>query len=262
MADLRVAVAGASGRMGAASIRAVLATPGMILHSAFDRPGTPAIGTAAGPVTVGDDALAALAGADALLDFTVPAASVMFAVEASKRGMIHIIGTTGCSDEDEAIFNRAADRGARIVKSGNFSLGINVLIGLVRQAAKLLPSYDIEVLEMHHRRKVDAPSGTALMLGQAAADGRGIDLGQHSVRVRDGHTGPRPEGSIGFAMLRGGTVVGDHSVIFAGDNERIEFRHLAEDRAMFAAGAVRAALWARDQAPGRYDMADVLGLKN
>lgn len=263
MAGLRVAVAGAGGRMGAAIIAAVLATPGLVLKAAFDQPGAPAIGREVAPgVRIGEDPLAALEGADALLDFTAPAASVILAGEAARRGLIHVIGTTGCGPADDAAIAQAARSGARIVKSGNFSLGINVLLGLVRQAARLLPGYDIEVLEMHHRRKVDAPSGTALMLAEAAAEGRDIGLDEHSVRVRDGHTGPRPEGSIGFATLRGGTVVGDHTVILAGDSERIELSHRAEDRAMFAAGAVRAALWARDRPPGLYTMADVLGLKD
>jgi 4-hydroxy-tetrahydrodipicolinate reductase len=177
------------------------------------------------------------------------------------RGLVHIIGTTGCSKEDDWAIQKAGSAGARIVKSGNFSLGINVLQGLVRQAAKALPGYDIEILEMHHNKKVDAPSGTALMLGQAAAEGRGIDLDANSVRSRDGHTGPRPTGSIGFATLRGGAVIGDHTVILAGETERIEITHRAQDRGMFAAGAMQAALWAAGQPPGYYDMADVLGFR-
>ncbi len=269
MTDLRIAIAGAGGRMGAANIRAVATTPGLIVHAAFDRPGSAAIGRDAGElagidtlgVSVGDDAEAALVGADAIIDFTAPAVSVLLSELAAPRGLIHIVGTTGCSREEDWSIQKAGSAGARIVKAGNFSLGVNVLLGLVRQAAKALPDFDIEVLEMHHNRKVDAPSGTALMLGQAAADGRGIDLAQHSVRVRDGLTGAREEGSIGFATLRGGNVVGDHSVIFAGENERIEISHRAADRGMFAAGAAKAVLWAADQPPGFYDMADVLGFK-
>ncbi|RYE09170.1 MAG: 4-hydroxy-tetrahydrodipicolinate reductase [Hyphomicrobiales bacterium] len=269
MTDLRIAIAGAGGRMGAANIRAVAATPGLVVHAAFDRPGSSAIGRDAGDwagidtlgVTIGDNAEAALAGADGLIDFTAPAVSVLLSELAAPRGLIHIIGTTGCSREEDWAIQKAGSAGARIVKAGNFSLGLNVLLGLVRQAAQALPDYDIEILEMHHSKKVDAPSGTALMLGEAAAEGRGIDLAQHSVRVRDGHTGPREAGTIGFATLRGGNVVGDHSVIFAGENERIDIAHHAADRGMFAAGAVKAMLWAANQPPGFYDMADVLGFK-
>jgi len=267
MSDLKVAVAGAGGRMGGANIRAVVATPGLIVHSAFDRSGAPPIGKDAGELA-GVDALgvaitdkldAALSGADAIIDFTAPANSVALANEAAKRGLIHIIGTTGCSEADDAAIADAASRGARIVKAGNFSLGVNLLLGLVRQAAAALPDFDIEVLEMHHNKKVDAPSGTALMLGEAAARGRNVDLRTHSVRVRDGHTGAREAGSIGFATLRGGNVIGEHKVILAGPSERIELTHIADNRALFADGAMRAALWARDQRPGLYSMADVLG---
>lgn len=267
MADLKVAVAGAGGRMGGAIIRAVTATPGMVVQSAFDRIGGQAIGKDAGAIAgleplgvlVLDHVEAALAGAQAIIDFTAPAASVALARKAAERGLVHIIGTTGCTDEDDAAIKAAARAGARIVKSGNFSLGVNLLAGLIERAARELPDFDIEILEMHHNKKVDAPSGTALLLGAAAARGREVDLFSHSVRVRDGHTGARQAGSIGFATLRGGTVVGDHTVIFAGDRERIEFTHRADDRTIFAAGAVRAALWARDQRPGLYNMADVLG---
>ena len=256
--------------MGAAIIRAASATAGLVVQSAFDRIGSPVIGKDAGAlagiepngVLVLDHVEAALAGAQAIIDFTAPAATVALARKAAERGLVHIIGTTGMSAEDDAAIKAAARAGARIVKSGNYSLGINTLLGLVRQAAAALPGYDVEIVEMHHNRKVDAPSGTALMLGEAAAAGRGIDLASHSVRVRDGHTGAREAGSIGFAALRGGTVIGDHTVIFAGPSERIEFTHRAEDRAMFANGAVRAALWARDQRPGFYSMADVLGFTN
>jgi 4-hydroxy-tetrahydrodipicolinate reductase len=253
--------------MGAANVRAVAATPGLVLHAAFDRPDSPAIGRDAGEVagagtlgvTIGDNAEAALDGADVLIDFTAPAVSVLLAALAAPRGLVHIVGTTGCSKEEDWAIQKAGSAGARIVKSGNFSLGINMLMGLVRQAARALPGYDVEVLEMHHNKKVDAPSGTALMLGRAAAEGRGIDLDQHRVTVRDGHTGPREDGSIGFATLRGGGVIGEHSVILAGDTERITLSHSAQDRGMFAAGAVQAALWAANQPPGFYSMADVLG---
>jgi len=210
---------------------------------------------------VTDDPLAAFAKADGVLDFTTPAASVEFAGYAAQARIVHIIGTTGLSSDDEAKIAAAA-RHATIVKSGNMSLGVNLLATLVKQAAKALAAadFDIEIMEMHHRHKVDAPSGTALLLGQAAAEGRGIGLAESSVRVRDGHTGPRQTGTIGFATLRGGSVVGDHSVILAGTGERITLSHHAEDRSIFARGAVKAALWARDKKPGLYSMLDVLGL--
>ena len=277
MAELRVAIAGAGGRMGAANIRAVVAArgtrlhsalSGIVVHSAFDRPGSEAIGKDAGVhagldplgVIITDNVEAALQGADAIIDFTAPAASVALARRAAEAGLVHVIGTTGCTAEDEAAIRQAAAGGARIVKAGNFSLGVNLLQGLVRQAAGILgEDFDIEILEMHHNRKVDAPSGTALMLGQAAAQGRGIDLDTHSARGRDGLTGPRKKGEIGFAALRGGTVVGEHTVMLAGDGERIELTHRAESRTIFANGAVRAALWAAGQPAGLYDMADVLG---
>ena len=266
MSDLKVAIDGAGGKMGAANIRAIAATPGITVISAFDRAGAPVIGKDAGElagiealgVAVTDDVAIALNGADAILDFTAPANSVALAREAAKRGLVHIIGTTGCSEADDAAIREAAS-GARIVKDGNYSLGVNLLLGLVKQAAAALPGFDIEILEMHHNKKVDAPSGTALMLGEAAARGRNLDLKTHSVRVRDGHTGPREEGSIGFATLRGGNVIGEHRVILAGPSERIELNHIADNRALFADGAVRAALWARGQKPGLYNMADVLG---
>jgi 4-hydroxy-tetrahydrodipicolinate reductase len=266
MSDLKVTIAGAGGKMGAANIRAIAATAGITVVSAFDRAGAPAVGKDAGElagiealgVTITADVAAALADAEAIIDFTAPANSVALAQEAAKRGLVHIIGTTGCSEADDAAIREAAAR-ARIVKAGNFSLGVNLLLGLVKQAAAALPGFDIEILEMHHNKKVDAPSGTALMLGEAAARGRSVDLKTHSVRVRDGHTGAREEGSIGFATLRGGNVIGEHKVILAGPSERIELNHIADNRALFADGAVRAALWVRDQRPGLYSMADVLG---
>lgn len=279
MAELKVVVAGAGGRMGAANIRAVAAlkgltlhgavsTSGLTLHAAVDRPGTPAIGQDAGlfagiealGVKITDDMDAALAGADAIIDFTAPAASVGLAQKAARLGLVHIIGTTGCSEADDAAIAAAAQQGARIVKSGNFSMGMVVLASLVRKAAAALADYDVEILEMHHNKKVDAPSGTALLLGEAAAEGRGIALKDHSVRVRDGHTGPREAGTIGFATLRGGNVIGDHMVILAGQSERIELNHRAQDRTIYANGAARAALWAAGQPAGLYGMTDVLGL--
>ena len=269
MGELRVVVAGAGGRMGRTLLRAVLGEPKMRLVGALDRPDAEAqgedagllAGTGAAGVLVATEPGVLIANADALLDFTAPAATLEYAEIAAEVGIVHVIGTTGISPEDDALLKAAAGR-SRIVRSGNMSLGVNLLAALVRRAAAALgPDYDIEILEMHHRHKVDAPSGTALLLGRAAAEGRSIELAEHSVRGRDGHTGARPGGAIGFATLRGGSVVGEHSVIFAGEGERIELSHHAESRDNFARGALRAALWAADKPPGLYDMRDVLGLK-
>ncbi len=254
--------------MGAANIAAIAASKGVVLHAALDRPGAASIGKDAGflagleaiGTAITDDVEASLVGADAIIDFSAPAASVALAQKAAKLGLVHIIGTTGCSEPDDAAIHEAAQAGARIVKSGNFSMGMVLLANLVEKAAQALAEYDVEILEMHHNRKVDAPSGTALMLGEAAAKGRNIALKDYSVRVRDGHTGPREPGTIGFATLRGGNVIGDHMVILAGQSERIELNHRAQDRTIYANGAVRAALWAAGQPAGLYSMVDVLGL--
>jgi 4-hydroxy-tetrahydrodipicolinate reductase len=268
--NLRVVIAGAGGRMGRALIHAVAATKGVTLAGAVDAPDSAVIGRDAGElaglgkngVTIVADVASLLRAADALVEFAIPAATLAFAELAAKTGIIHVIGTTGHSAEEEAVIANAASR-AIIVKSGNMSLGVNLLAALVKRVAKTLgEDYDIEIVEMHHNKKIDAPSGTALLLGRAAAAGRGIDLNQHSVRGRDGMTGARCAGDIGFASLRGGTVVGEHSVIFAGPAERIELTHRAEDRMIFARGALHAALWARGKKPGLYSMADVLGLKD
>lgn len=266
MSELKVAIAGAGGRMGGANLRATAHAEDAVVAAALERAGSPLIGLDAGEVAglqplgviISDD-MTALDTVDAVIDFTTPAATVTLAAETAKRGLVHIIGTTGCSAADEAAIAEAGRKGARIVMAGNFSLGINLLLGLVRQATAALPGFDIEVLEMHHNRKVDAPSGTALMLGQAAAEGRGIDLDSHAVKAREGHTGPREAGTIGFATLRGGNVIGDHKVILAGPSERLELGHVADERSLFADGALRAALWARHQPAGLYSMADVLG---
>ncbi len=268
-AAMKLVVVGAAGRMGQALIRMVHEIEGVTLHAAVGRPGSPFIGKDAGEISglgpngvaITDDPLAAFLHADGVLDFTTPATTNEFAALAAQARIVHIIGTTGCSVEDEQKIS-AASRHARIVKSGNMGLGVNLLSVLVEQAARALDpaDWDIEVLEMHHKRKVDAPSGTALLLGEAAAKGRGIDLATHSVRVRDGHTGAREAGTIGFATLRGGSVIGEHSVIFAGEGERVSMAHSAGDRSIFARGAVKAALWARDKKPGLYSMLDVLGL--
>jgi 4-hydroxy-tetrahydrodipicolinate reductase len=261
-------VVGAAGRMGRMLIQAIHEADGCRLAGAIEREGSVALGQDAGllagvgqaGVLITADPAPVFADADGVLDFSAPAATVAFADLAARTGLVHVIGTTGLSEDDFARLRAAAGR-ARVIQSGNMSLGVNLLAGLVRKvAATLGPEFDIEILEMHHRLKVDAPSGTALLLGEAAAQGRGVALKERSVRVRDGHTGARAQGDIGFATLRGGTVVGEHSVVFAGAGERIELVHRAEDRAIFARGAVRAALWGRDRPPGYYTMADVLGL--
>ena len=269
MGDMNLVVVGAGGRMGRTLIRAIDDMAGARLCGAVEHEGSPHLGRDAGElaglgplgVTIGDDPLPLFAKADGVLDFTTPEASVAFAGYAAQARIAHVIGTTGCSPEDDAAIAAAA-RHATVVKSGNMSLGVNLLSILVEQAARALgeEDFDIEILEMHHRHKVDAPSGTALMLGEAAAQGRGVDLAGKSVRVRDGHTGPREAGTIGFATLRGGSVVGEHSAILAGTGERITLSHQAEDRSIFARGAVKAALWARGKKPGLYTMRDVLGL--
>jgi len=268
--DMRVVIAGAGGRMGRTLIHAVAATKGLTLAGAVEAKGAAVIGRDSGElaglgpngITVTGDVASLLQNADGLIEFTVPAATLAFAELTAAAGKVHIIGTTGHSAEEEAVIAKAANR-ATIVKAGNFSMGVNLLVALTARVAKTLnEDYDIEIFEMHHNKKIDAPSGTALMLGRAAAEGRGVDLGQRSVRGRDGMTGARRPGDIGFASLRGGTVVGDHSVIFAGPAERVELTHRAEDRMIFARGALHAALWARGQKPGLYAMADVLGLKD
>lgn len=269
MSDMGLVIVGAGGRMGQTLVRTVHSMPGARLAGAIERPGSPYVGRDAGElagigivnVPITDDPLPAFAKADGVIDFSAPAASVEFAGYAAQARIVHVIGTTGCSAEDDAKIAAAA-RHATIVKSGNMSLGVNLLAELVEQAARALgpDDFDIEILEMHHRHKVDAPSGTALIFGEAAAAGRDMKLADNSVRVRDGYTGPRQAGSIGFATLRGGSVVGDHSVIFAGSGERLTLTHNSEDRSIFARGAVKAALWAHGCKPGLYTMRDVLGL--
>ena len=268
MSDMRLIVAGAGGRMGRTLVKAIADTDGAILAGAVDAPGSAVIGRDAGElaglgpngVKVTTDPAPLLAKADGLVDFTIPAATIALAEIVAKAGLVHVIGTTGLSSENEKLIATAAQRSV-IVKSGNMSLGVNLLAALVRRVARTLDQeFDIEILEMHHNKKIDAPSGTALMLGRAAAEGRNIDLAQRSERGRDGETGARKAGDIGFASLRGGTVVGDHTVVFAGPAERIELSHKADDRMIFARGAVKAALWAKGRKPGLYSMADVLGL--
>jgi len=270
MADMRLIVAGAGGRMGRTLVKAITDGKDFALAGALEDARSPLIGWDAGTlagtpengVKLSGDAAKLIDKADGIVDFTAPAATVELAALAAKAGKVHIIGTTGLSAADEAKIKDAA-KSAVIVKSGNMSLGVNLLAALTKRVAKTLDaSFDIEILEMHHNQKVDAPSGTALMLGRAAAEGRGVDLDRNSVRSRDGNTGARHRGDIGFANLRGGTVVGEHTVIFAGPAERLELVHKAEDRMIFARGALHAAAWAQKQKPGLYSMADVLGLKD
>lgn len=265
---MKIAVTGAAGRMGRELIKAIHATEGAVFAGAVEQAASPSLGQDAGVlagigqtgVLVSSDALETIVRVDALLDFTTPAATVEFAGLCANARIVHVVGTTGMSADDHARLDAAA-RHATIIQAGNMSLGVNLLTAITRKVAEVLDAdFDIEVLEMHHRMKVDAPSGTALMLGEAAAEGRGVKLTDVSQRVRDGHTGARKRGDIGFATLRGGSVVGEHTVLFTSDTERIEITHRAVDRGLFARGAVKAALWGRGKGPGRFDMMDVLGL--
>jgi 4-hydroxy-tetrahydrodipicolinate reductase len=268
MSEMRLIVAGAGGRMGRALTRAIAETEGVVLTGALESPNSELLGQDAGTlaglpangVLLSADLWSLSANADGIVDFTVPQATIANVAIAAQRGIAHIIGTTGLSASDNAVIQSVTNR-AVVVKSGNMSLGVNLLAAVAKRVAQSLDdSFDIEIVEMHHRAKVDAPSGTALLLGEAVAAGRKVDLATHSARGRDGFTGARKSGDIGFASLRGGTVTGDHTVIFAGASERIELTHKAEDRMIFAHGALTAARWARGQKPGLYSMADVLGL--
>ncbi len=266
---MKVVIAGVSGRMGRILVETIDASGGGIeLAGATERAGHDWIGQDLGVVLGGakravkvtDDMAVALGGADAVIDFTTPEATLSHARAAADLGRAIVIGTTGFSDEELAALGECADR-AVIVRAGNMSLGVNLLTRLVAKvAAALDESFDIEVVEAHHRHKIDAPSGTALMLGAAAAQGRGVDLGEVADRGRDGITGARRPGDIGFASIRGGSIIGDHDVIFAGEGETIRLGHTATDRSLFARGALKAALWTEGQPPGAYDMIDVLGL--
>ncbi|MGL4728574.1 MAG: 4-hydroxy-tetrahydrodipicolinate reductase [Bosea sp. (in: a-proteobacteria)] len=268
LSPIRLAVLGAGGRMGRMLINTIAESDAAVIAGAVERPGSNILGADVGSlagfgvfgIKVSDD-LAKLAGEiDGVVDFTSPDATIEAAKIAADLGLIHIIGTTGLGEHHLAAIAEAAKR-AVIVRSGNMSLGVNLLATLVKQVAGALgQDWDIEITEMHHRHKVDAPSGTAVLLGEAAADGRHVSLQEKRIAGRDGITGPRKAGDIGFAALRGGSVIGDHSVIFAGNGERIELRHIAEDRSLFASGALKAALWARGRKPGLYSMLDVLGL--
>ena len=265
MTACRIGIMGCGGRMGKLLIAEVLATPGAVLAggttaSAAGRDlaeiaGLPAIGIAGTA-----DAEAVIGACDVVIDFTTPAATARHAAAAARLGTALVIGTTGLDGAAHAAIDAAA-AAVQVVAAPNMSLGVNLLLGLVEQVARRLDAgYDIEIVETHHRHKVDAPSGTALGLGLAAAAGRGVELDAVAIRSRDGHTGPRPVGSIGFAALRGGDVVGDHTVMFAGEGERLELTHRAGDRRIYARGAVRAALWTVGRSAGLYGMRDVLGL--
>ncbi len=264
-----IVITGASGRMGQMLVKEVLASDAMRLIAAVERPGHDWIGQDLGvamgrgelDVLVTDDPLAAFANAQAIIDFTSPDATVAHADIAAQARAVHVIGTTGFAAEHLKRLDAAA-RHATIIRAGNMSLGVNLLVQLTKQVAQALDEdFDIEVVESHHNQKVDAPSGTALMLGEAAAEGRGVSLGDVSDRGRDGITGARTRGDIGFTAIRGGDVVGEHDVIFAAPGERIVLRHLATDRRIFSRGALKAALWGQGRGPGSYDMLDVLGLK-
>jgi 4-hydroxy-tetrahydrodipicolinate reductase len=265
---LKIGIIGCAGRMGQMLVRAAAANDRCLVVGGSERSGAAVVGKDVGlvagldplGVAIGDDAAELFGVADAVLEFTNPAATVQHAELAARRHKIHVIGTTGLEAPQIAALGRAAKQTA-IVLAPNMSLGVTLLLQLVKQVSRALdPDWDIEIVEMHHRAKVDAPSGTALALGRAAAEGRGVDLDHAGKRARDGVTGARRRGDIGFAVLRGGDVVGDHRVVFASDGERVEIAHVATTREIFARGALRAALWAHGKPPGLYSMADVLGL--
>lgn len=269
MADLPgIVVTGASGRMGQTLMRLIADSDKAELVGALERPGHAWVGQDAGVamggaalgVTVSDDPLPAFAQAQAVIDFTSPAATVAFSELAAQARAVHVIGTTGLTDADIETIDHAKHH-AVIVRAGNMSLGVNLMTKITKMvAAALDEDFDIEIIESHHHHKVDAPSGTALMLGEAAAAGRGVDLNDVRDSGRDGITGARKRGDIGFSAIRGGDIIGEHDVLFAAAGERIVLRHMATDRALFARGAIRAALWGQDKKPGHYDMMDVLGL--
>lgn len=263
-----IVITGVSGRMGRMLVETVAASGRARLVGAVERKGHDWIGRDLGEamggspkgVVVTDDPLEAFAKAQAVIDFTAPAATVEFAALAAQARAVHVIGTTGLEPEHLAKI-KAAARHAVVIRAGNMSLGVNLLVQMTRKVAAALDAdWDIEVVEAHHRMKVDAPSGTALMLGEAAAEGRGVPLSEVRDPAREGITGARERGHIGFSAIRGGDIVGEHDVIFAGMGERVILRHVATDRAIFARGALKAALWGKDQKPGEYDMLDVLGL--
>ncbi|APG48558.1 4-hydroxy-tetrahydrodipicolinate reductase [Phaeobacter porticola] len=263
-----IVITGASGRMGQMLIKTIVDHPRARLVGAVERSGHAWVGqdvgiAMGGPelgVTVTDDAVEAFSVAQAVIDFTSPEATLGFATLAAQARAVHVIGTTGMNDAQISQLEPASRHSVQM-RAGNMSLGVNLLVQLTKKvAAALDEDFDIEVIEAHHHHKVDAPSGTALMLGEAAAEGRGVTLADVSDSGRDGITGARKRGDIGFSAIRGGDIVGEHDVLFAGQGERIVLRHMATDRAIFARGAIKAALWGQGKEPGQYDMLDVLGL--
>lgn len=265
--DIKIGILGGAGRMGQMIIRQVASTKGCVVAGVTARSGSEAVGRDAGELTgisalgvcVSDDTAATAAVVDVLIDFTLPGVAVEAAQLSARAGTALVAGTTGLTPDQEEEIVRAS-RHVPIVRAANTSVGVTLLEALAEQAAEMLgEDYDIEVLEMHHRHKIDAPSGTALALGEALARGRGVELGTVKQAVRDGYTGPRKPGDIGFATLRGGDVAGEHEIIFAAEGERLVLGHKASSRQVFAAGAVRAALWTRAQSPGLYNMRNVLG---
>ena len=268
MSEIKLVVVGAGGRMGITLIKSIINYSGIKLVGAIEQSNYKNIGKDAGVVAeVGEIGVPIshephefFAKSDGVIDFTTPSATLKHVELTAQARIVHVIGTTGFSTDDEEKI-KSGSRHARIVKSGNMSLGVNLLANLVEQAANALDEeFDIEILEMHHRHKVDAPSGTAILLGEAAAKGRKIKLADQSIYTREGVTGERPIGDIGFATMRGGSVVGSHNVVFAGLGEKLELSHMAENREIFARGAIKAAIWAYDKKPGLYSMIDVLGL--
>jgi 4-hydroxy-tetrahydrodipicolinate reductase len=264
---IKVGVAGCAGRMGQMLLKLLISAPGVLVVGGTERRGSHVLGQDLGAIagteplgiTVSDNAEPLFEQADVVVDFTNPAATVNHAHLAAKSGCAHVIGTTGLDGDQLLSIGRAAQR-TPVILAANMSLGVNLLEQVVEEVARILDTeWDIEVIEMHHRHKVDAPSGTALALGEAAARGRGVQLRRVARRSRDGHVGPRVRGEIGFAALRGGDVVGDHTVIFAADGERVEITHKASSREIFARGAMKAVLWSAGKKPGLYSMKDVLG---
>lgn len=269
MADTTgIVITGASGRMGQMLMKTIMQSDTMHLVGAIEQSGHDwvgrdvgdAMGSASIGVIVSEDAVTVISDADAIIDFTIPQATVAFAEIAAAAGVAHIIGTTGFDAEHLAQIANSAKR-TPIVRAGNMSLGVNLLVKLTKQVAATLDAdFDIEIIEAHHNKKIDAPSGTAIMLGEAAAEGRNVRLEDVRDTNREGIVGARKKGDIGFVAIRGGDIVGEHDVMFASPAERLTLRHVASDRTVFARGALKAALWAQSQMPGEYDMFDVLGL--
>ncbi|BBA34682.1 dihydrodipicolinate reductase [Methylocaldum marinum] len=266
---IKVGIVGATGRMGQALIRACLGTSGMLLAAAVERKGSPSVGKDAGELTgllklnlpVIDDLAQAISDLDVVIDFTRPEASMEHLVVCRDNGKRFVIGTTGFSDEQKAVIEQSAST-IPIILAPNMSVGVNLCLKLLEIAAKVIGEQtDIEIIEAHHRHKVDAPSGTALRMGEVVADALGRDLRECAVYGREGYTGERDRKSIGFSVIRAGDIVGEHTVMFADEGERVEIIHTASSRMTFAKGAMRAATWLMDKPAGIYDMQDVLGLK-